>query len=64
MPLDRLLATSDVVSLHVPLTPETTHLIDQKALDQDEAHRPISINTVARTGRRRSGAGLGAAASG
>jgi len=30
--LDRLLATSDVVSLHVPLTPETTHLIDQKAL--------------------------------
>jgi glyoxylate reductase len=30
--LDRLLATSDVVSLHVPLTPETHHLIDQKAL--------------------------------
>ncbi len=32
MPLDRLLATSDVVSLHVPLTRETTHLIDQAAL--------------------------------
>jgi glyoxylate reductase len=32
MPLDRLLATSDVVSLHVPLTPATTHLIDRKAL--------------------------------
>ena len=32
MPVDRLLATSDVVSLHVPLTPETTHLIDQAAL--------------------------------
>lgn len=32
MPLDRLLATSDVVSLHVNLTPATTHLIDQKAL--------------------------------
>lgn len=32
MPLDRLLATSDVVSLHVPMTPETKHLIDQKAL--------------------------------
>jgi glyoxylate reductase len=32
MPLDRLLATSDVVSLHVPLTTETTHLIDQPAL--------------------------------
>ena len=32
MPLDRLLVTSDVVSLHVPLTPETTHLLDQKLL--------------------------------
>ena len=32
MALDRLLATSDVVSLHVPMTPETKHLIDQKAL--------------------------------
>jgi len=32
MPLDRLLATSDVVSLHVPMSPETRHLIDKKAL--------------------------------
>jgi glyoxylate reductase len=32
MPLDRLLATSDVVSLHCPMTPDTHHLIDQKAL--------------------------------
>lgn len=32
MSFDRLLSTSDVVSLHVPLTPETTHLIDQAAL--------------------------------
>jgi glyoxylate reductase len=32
MPLDRLLSTSDVVSLHVPLTPETRHLIDERAL--------------------------------
>jgi glyoxylate reductase len=32
MPLDRLLATSDVVSLHVNLTTATTHLIDRKAL--------------------------------
>jgi glyoxylate reductase len=32
MPLDRLLATSDVVSLHVPLTPATRHMIDQPAL--------------------------------
>jgi glyoxylate reductase len=30
--LDRLLNTSDVVSLHVPLTPETRHLIDRKAI--------------------------------
>jgi glyoxylate reductase len=32
MSLDRLLSTSDVLSLHVPLTPETRHLIDRKAL--------------------------------
>ena len=32
MSLDRLLNTSDVVSLHVTLTPETRHLIDKKAL--------------------------------
>jgi glyoxylate reductase len=32
MPLDRLLATSDVVSLHCPLTPETRHVIDHAAL--------------------------------
>jgi len=31
MSLDRLLNTSDVISLHVPLLPETRHLIDQKA---------------------------------
>jgi glyoxylate reductase len=32
MSLDRLLNTSDIVSLHVPLTDETRHLIDQRAL--------------------------------
>jgi glyoxylate reductase len=32
MSFDRLLATSDVVSLHVPLTPSTRHLIDRAAL--------------------------------
>ena len=31
MPLDRLLSTSDVVSLHCPLTKDTRHLIDQPA---------------------------------
>jgi len=32
MSLDRLLSTSHVVSLHCPLTPETTHLINQRTL--------------------------------
>ena len=32
MPLDRLLATSDVISLHVPMLPETKHLIDKTSL--------------------------------
>lgn len=30
--LDELMSRSDVISLHVPLTPETRHLIDEKAL--------------------------------
>jgi glyoxylate reductase len=32
MSFDRLLITSDVISLHVPLTLETRHLIDKRAL--------------------------------
>ena len=32
IPVDRLLATSDIVSVHCPLTPETRHLINQAAL--------------------------------
>ena len=32
MSFDRLLITSDVISLHVPLTQETHHLIDKRAL--------------------------------
>jgi glyoxylate reductase len=34
MSLDRLLNTSDVVSLHVPLNAETKHLIDRKAFSR------------------------------
>jgi glyoxylate reductase len=30
--LDEVLVTSDVVSLHTPLTPDTRHLIDRRAL--------------------------------
>lgn len=42
--LDELLAASDIVSLHLPLTPETHHLIDSEAL---AAMRPgaMLINT-------------------
>ncbi len=32
--LDELLATSDVISLHAPLTPETRHLIDAAAIEK------------------------------
>ncbi|MFN8059126.1 MAG: D-glycerate dehydrogenase [Vicinamibacterales bacterium] len=32
MGFDKLLVTSDVLSLHCPLTPETRHLIDRKSL--------------------------------
>ncbi len=34
VPLEGLLARSDFVTLHVPLSPETSHLIDDAALDR------------------------------
>jgi glyoxylate reductase len=33
VPLDELLAISDVISIHCPLNDETRHLIDQRAID-------------------------------
>jgi glyoxylate reductase len=32
LPLDELLATSDVLAIHAPLTPQTRHMIDRDAL--------------------------------
>ena len=32
MPFDELMRTSDVISLHCPLTPETHHIVDARAL--------------------------------
>ena len=43
--LDRLLETSDAVSLHTPLTEETRHLIDAAALAKMKRHA-ILINTT------------------
>jgi lactate dehydrogenase-like 2-hydroxyacid dehydrogenase len=40
LPLDRLLVEADVVSLHVPLTPATRHLIGAREL---ELMRPSSV---------------------
>lgn len=44
-PLDRLLAGSDVVTLHCPLTPDTRDLIDADALDRMKADA-LLINTA------------------
>jgi phosphoglycerate dehydrogenase-like enzyme len=43
--LPTLLATSDVVSVHTPLTPETLNMIDATALSQMQPHA-LLINTA------------------
>ncbi len=45
MPLPRVLADSDVISLHCPLTPATRHLIDGRALESMKT-TAILINTA------------------
>lgn len=45
MELDEVLASSDVVSLHVPLTPQTHHMIDARALATMQ-RRAIVINAA------------------
>lgn len=44
VPLDQLMAESDVVSLHLPLTASTRHIVD-KALLATAEKEPILINT-------------------
>ncbi|CAG9232293.1 Glycerate dehydrogenase [Paraburkholderia tropica] len=45
VPFDDLLAQSDIVSLHCPLTPATRHLIDARAFAR-MTRRPLLINTA------------------
>ncbi|KAG8733920.1 hypothetical protein FRC11_000144 [Ceratobasidium sp. 423] len=40
--LEELFRTSDVISLHCPLTPETKYIIDEKAL---KTTKPVIVNT-------------------
>ncbi len=45
LPLEDLLQQSDVISLHCPLTDDTRHIIDAKALTQMQKHA-LLINTA------------------
>ena len=48
VPLDELLHTSDVISLHAPLTPDTAYLLDEKAFAR--MRRGVIIVNTARGG--------------
>ena len=61
MTLDQLLATSDVISLHVPLSPQTRHLIDRTALSRMKRSAYL-INTSRGLVVDEDGAGVGACA--
>lgn len=45
VPFDKLLRTSDIISLHLPLTGETKHLLDEKRLSLIKPHA-IVINVA------------------
>ncbi len=59
LPLDQLLGSSDVVSLHVPMREDTRHLIDRLALARMK-RSAFLINTSRGPVGRRGGAGVGA----
>ncbi len=60
LPLDELLATSDVVSLNCPYTDATHHLVDARGARDDAVHG-VSDQHRPRTDRRRAGTGRCAA---
>ncbi len=45
VPMDQLLAESDIISLHCPLTEQTRHLINREALERLKPHA-ILVNTA------------------
>ena len=56
---ETILTESDIITLHVPLTPETKNMIGATRAREDEAHRHPDQHGARRAGRR-GGAGRGA----